>query len=381
MTRNAPTPAEQAASTAREWKRRSHIAQALILVIFIAGVLYVADTVVGGSLFRNPYHLTVHLPQAAGLHEGSVVTYRGQRIGEVIEVRLGTEPGVGAVAELEIESDVEIPWDSAMEVRNLSAVGEQYLDVRPRSDGGPWLARGATVPVADTSVPVSVPDVLAHAQGLMSRLDVADIRTIADETSAIFGSGEEDVDLRALAIEMETAFALLRRLEPDLTALARRAEKPLATVADLSPEIRQLSRDLEEISASLAAATPDIRRTVTTSLDLLPRLDRWWREVAPELRRMLRAGVPVTEMAARHLRGLQHWLDWAPMQADVMAASTRDGSGRVALVPKILKNCVYDKSTQRDIQDTRRREPRTDVHCTDPPAGTQGRGSATVPQQ
>ncbi|QSR27547.1 MCE family protein [Nocardioides aromaticivorans] len=375
------TPAEELASSARLWRRRIHTAQVLILVILVAGVLYVADTVVGGSLFRNPYHLTVELPQAAGLHEGSVVTYRGQRIGEVTAVRLSDAEGVGAVAELEIESDVEIPTDSAMEVRNLSAVGEQYLDVRPRTDSGPFLADGATVPVASTSVPVNVPDVLAHAQGLMSHLDVADIRTIADETAAIFGNGDEDVDLRALAIEMETAFAMLRRLEPDLTTLARRSEKPLATVADLSPEIRRMAADLEAIAAALADATPALRRTVVTSLDLLPRLERWWRAASPELRRLLRSGVPLTEMAARHLRGLQHWLDWVPLQADVMAGSTRGGSGRVVLVPRILKNCVYDRSVQRDIQDLTRREPVTGVRCTDPPEGTQGRGSANVPQQ
>src|SRR5690606_16792103 len=109
--------------------------------------------------------------------------------------------------------------------------------------------------------------------------------------------------------------------------------------------------DLEGIARSLAQATPDIRRTVTTSLDLLPRLDRWWRELSPQLRSLLRSGVPLTEMAAGHLRGLHHWLDWVPLQADVMAGSTRDGSGRVLLVPRILKNCVYDRSVQRDIQD------------------------------
>ena len=372
---------DQVASSARQWRRRLHTAQVLIILIMIGGVVYVADTVVGGSLFRDPYELTVELPQAAGLHEGSVVTYRGQRVGEVVAVRLSADAGIGAVAELEIDSDVEIPRDTAVEVRNLSAVGEQYLDVRPRSDGGPYLAEGATIPVEAASIPVSVPDVLAHAQGLMSRLDVRDIRVIADETAAIFGDGEQDVDLRALAIEMETAFAMLRRLEPDLTVLARRAERPLATIADLSPDIRQLTRDLEAIAKALAAATPDIRRTVITSLDLLPRLDRWWRNASPQLRRMLRSGVPVTEMAARHLRGLQHWLDWAPLQADVMAGSTRGGSGRVLLVPRILKNCVYDRRVQRDIQDTSRRKPPMDVRCTDPPAGTQGRGSATVPQQ
>ena len=123
------------------------------------------------------------------------------------------------------------------------------------------------------------------------------------------------------------------------------------------------------------------RPSVVTSLDLLPRLERWWRAASPELRRLLRSGVPLTEMAARHLRGLQHWLDWVPLQADVMAGSTRGGSGRVVLVPRILKNCVYDRSVQRDIQDLSRREPVTDVRCTDPPDGTQGRGSANVPRQ
>lgn len=376
-----PTPAEAVASTARMWRRRIRVAQSLILVILVGGVVYVADTVVGGSLFHHPYAVSVELPQAAGLHEGSVVTYRGQRIGEVTDVRLSAEPGVGVVARLEIESGVKVPRDSAMEVRNLSAVGEQYLDVRPASADGPFLADGATVPVSATSVPLAVPDVLAHAQRLMSHLDVADVHTIATETAAIFGDNEQDVDLRALAIELESAFAMLRRLEPDLTRLAQQAETPLTTVDDLSPEIRRLSTDLEAVAASLAKATPAVRSTVTTAIDLVPRLERWWQATSPQLRRMLRAGVPLTEMAARHLRGLQHWLDWAPLQADVMAGSTRDGSGRVVLVPRILKNCVYDRSVQRDIQDTSRREPRTDVRCTDPPKGTQGRGSAEVPQQ
>ncbi|WP_435769792.1 MlaD family protein [Nocardioides sp. SYSU DS0651] len=373
--------AQRAASGARLWRRRIRTAQALILVILVGGVVYVADTVVGGSLFRDPYRVTVELPQAAGLHEGSVVNYRGQRIGEVVDVRLSDRPGVAAVAELEIESHVDIPRDSAMQVRNLSAVGEQYLDVRPRTDEGPFLTDGATVPVDETTVPLGVPEVLAHAQELMRHIDVADIRTIATETEAIFGDGAENVQLRALAIELETAFAMLRRLEPDLTRLARTAQAPLQTMQDLSPEVRRLSGDLAAIAEALAEATPDIRATVVTSLDLLPRLDRFWREASPELRRLLRDGVPLTEMAARHLRGLHHWLDWAPLQAKVMAGSTRDGSGRVLLVPRILKNCVYDRSHQRDVSQLERRKPRTDVRCTDPPPGTQGRGSANVPRQ
>ncbi|HWJ82323.1 MAG TPA: MlaD family protein [Nocardioides sp.] len=373
--------ANAAAAGARAWHRRVRIAQALILVIFVAGMVYIADTVVGGSLFHRPTSMTVELPDAAGLHQGSVVTYRGQRIGEVTDVRLSDEPGVAAVAEISVESSVDIPVDSRFEVRDLSAVGEQYLDVRPQTADGPYLADGAVVPVRRTSVPTALPTVLAHAQSLMSHLDVADIRTITHETQTIFGSSGDDVDLRALSMELESAFAMLRRLEPQLTRLVRDGEQPLSTVSALSPEIRGLSTDLEDVAAALAQATPAVRRTVVTALDLLPRLDRWWRQASPEVRHLLADGVPLTDMAARHLRGLEHWLDWAPMQASVMAGSTRDGSGRVLLVPRILKNCVYDRSVQRDIQDLSRRPPPTGVRCTDPPPGTQMRGSANVPRQ
>ena len=42
-----PTPVEAVAATARMWQRRIRVAQSLILVILVGGVVHVADTVVG----------------------------------------------------------------------------------------------------------------------------------------------------------------------------------------------------------------------------------------------------------------------------------------------------------------------------------------------
>lgn len=378
VRRNAAAAAH---SSARTWQRRARLAQVLILAVLIGGVVYVADTVVGGSLFRDPYTLRVELAEAGGLHEGSVVTYRGQRIGEVSAVGLtGRTGGATVVAELSVDEDVAIPRESDFEVRNLSAVGEQYLDVRPRTDTGPLYGDGDTVALADTSTPLTVPEVLADAQGLMRNLDPADIRSIAEETAAVFDSGD-DVDLRALSIELEAAFVLLQDLEPTLTRLVRRAETPLRTGLDLGDELRSVATDLALIASSFRAATPDVRSTVLTATDLLPRLQRFWDESSPELRTLLTEGVPLTDMSKAHLRGLHHWLDWVPLQAEAMARATRDGSGRVLLVPRVLKNCVYTPKHHRDYHDTSRREPPTDVRCTDPPPGTQARGSASVPDQ
>ncbi|TYL52073.1 MCE family protein [Nocardioides sp. BGMRC 2183] len=369
------------ASSARVWRRRAHLAQALILLVLIGGVVYVADTIVGGSLFHRPYALWVELPAAGGVHEGSVVTYRGQRIGEVSDVALtGRTEGATVVAELSIDQGVEIPRDSDFEVRNLSAVGEQYLDVRPRRDGGTLYADGDTVPATRTSIPLTVPEVLADAQALMRNLDPADIATIAEETAALF-EGSEEVDLRALSIEMEAAFALLKDLEPTLTRVVEGAETPLRTGVALDEDLRAIARDLALVATSFESASPAIRSTVVNATDLLPRVEELWRTASPRLRSILRNGLPLTTMAADHLQGLHHWLDWVPLQADAMAGSTRDGSGRVLLVPRILKNCVYTPNHQRDLHDISRRDPATDVRCTDPPNGTQARGSRNVPDQ
>ena len=127
---SSATAADQAAAGARLWQRRVRTAQVLILVILIGGVIYVADTVVGGSLFRNPYTLSVQLPQAAGLHQGSVVTYRGQRIGEVVDVRLGDKPGVGAVAELEIDLERRLARVGSVELREGDDIEVMIADKR-----------------------------------------------------------------------------------------------------------------------------------------------------------------------------------------------------------------------------------------------------------
>ncbi|GAB2983529.1 MlaD family protein [Nocardioides montaniterrae] len=376
-----PSPAELASAGARRWKRRAHLAQALILAVLIMGVVYVADTVVGGSLFHHPYHLTVQLPQAAGLHKGSVVTYRGQTIGEVTDVRLtGDARGDVVEAEVAINHGVRVPRASTMSVLDLSAVGEQYLDIRPTTDTGAMYADGDTVPLTRTTTPISVPQVLADAQGLMRHLDVKDIRTISDETAKIFG-GPGDVDLRALAVDLESAFAMLRQLEPTLTELVQHAQVPLTTAMEMSPEIRRISHNLALVTSALREASPSIRRLVVDGTDLLPRLDRWWRGARPTLASLLGHGLPLSVLAATHLRGLNTWLDWGPLQMDAMTGMTRGGSGRVVLVPRVLKFCVYSPDRRRDIFDTSRRRAYLDERCTNPPPQTQARGSANVPQQ
>src|ERR1700736_3873032 len=79
--------------------------------------------------------VTVELPATGGLYRFSNVTYRGVQMGKVTAV--GLTPN-GAKATLALDTSPKIPADLKAEVLSISAVGEYYLDLRPRTDSGPY---------------------------------------------------------------------------------------------------------------------------------------------------------------------------------------------------------------------------------------------------
>ena len=72
------------------------------------------------------------------------------------------------------------------------------------------------------------------------------------------------------------------------------------------------------------------------------------------------------------------WLDYVPLQAKAMIAGTRDGSGRVVLVPNPSKTCKYD--TKQRLPDEIPRSPARDGHCTKVDPLIQQRGAQYLPR-
>ena len=89
-------------------------------------------------------------PRRAACTSSRNVTYRGVQVGKVTDVKL-TENA--AEATLTLDTSPKIPADLQADVRSVSAVGEQYVDLRPRTDSGPYLQDGSVIPVDDTTHP------------------------------------------------------------------------------------------------------------------------------------------------------------------------------------------------------------------------------------
>src|SRR5690606_26372346 len=81
----------------------------------------------------------LHLPATGGLYEFSNVTYRGIEVGKVTDIRPTRD---GVTVTMSLNTPPKIPADLSANVRSVSAVGEQYVDLEPRSDSGPYLKDG-----------------------------------------------------------------------------------------------------------------------------------------------------------------------------------------------------------------------------------------------
>ena len=134
--------------------------------------------------------VTLELPAAGGLYRFSNVTYRGVQIGKVTAVKLTPS---GAEATLSLDSSPKIPADLQAEVRSVSAVGEQYVDLRPRTDSPPYLHDGSVIPMRDTTIPQPVGPMLDQVSALINSIPKDKLSALLDESFKGFNGAGYDL--------------------------------------------------------------------------------------------------------------------------------------------------------------------------------------------
>lgn len=192
------------------------------------------------------YRVTLHLPTAGGLYANGNVTYRGTEVGRVESVAL-TNTGVDAV--LSLKSGVPIPADLDAEVHSQTAIGEQFVALRPRNGNGPVLKDGDQIPVDRTSVPPDINSLLAATNRGIQAIPHDNLKTVIDEGyTAVGGLGPE-----------------LSRLVKGTTALAIDARKNLDALITLTDQSQPVLDSQTKTSGAIAAWAANIA-TVTGEL-------------------------------------------------------------------------------------------------------------------
>lgn len=221
-----------------------------VITALSVGLYFFAYMQVPSRLFgAGRYTVTVQLPQAGGLYEGGNVTYRGVEVGRVQDVRL---TNTGAEAVLRLNSDIDIPADLTAEVHSMSAVGEQYLALAPRSGNGPRLKDGAVIPADRTSIPPGINSLLAATNRGLKAIPQENLKTVVDEAYiGVGGLGPE-----------------LSRLIAGATTLAIDARKnldPLVTLIDESKPLLDSQVDSADSLQAWAAHLANITKQLQTN--------------------------------------------------------------------------------------------------------------------
>ncbi|WP_227463049.1 MULTISPECIES: MCE family protein [Nocardia] len=200
------------------------------------------------------YRVTAEFVDSSGLYAGALVTYRGVDVGHV--TRIDFVAG-GAVVQLQLRSGEQIPSDTGAAIKSMSAIGEQYVDLTPRSAGSPYLTAGSNIPQERTTVAVPTGLVLDTTQALLRSVSSEALRTAVDETfQAVNGAGP------AVASLIESSADLIDLAQADIgstRALIEDAEPLLNTGNSVRTEIRTSTRDLAEFADQLARSNTTVR--------------------------------------------------------------------------------------------------------------------------
>lgn len=303
------------------------------LIAFVAlaaiGVVYVAGTYLGliDRLLGRGLHLHATLPDSGGLFVGSEVTYRGVKIGKVTAMEI--DPA-GLRADLSLQDGVRIPRDAAIHVHNLSAVGEQYLDIEPASGAGPFAREGDTLVGNAASLPVDEADLLVDLDAFVNSVDRDDLKTVINEAGTMFGGtagalegliDNGDVVLRAAVQNEDATFRLLDNGRVVLRTQQRNARA-----------LRGFSRDLADLSSTLKRRDPQLRDILEGGAASAREVTKLMKGLAPTLPIFLSDLVTLNQVVTVRLSALEQLLVTFPLVVSSGFTGTPgDGYGHINL--------------------------------------------------
>jgi phospholipid/cholesterol/gamma-HCH transport system substrate-binding protein len=231
-----------------------------LLLIAVFGVGYTgfryAD--LGNVLGATTYPVTMRLTDSGGIFTGADVTYRGVSVGRVGPLTLTAD---GVDVQLDIErSAPSIPAQTKAAVRNLSAIGEQYVDLQPTVDGGKMLESGSVIPVSRTTVPVSVEDLVVNLDDVVRTVPLDSLRTVVDQLGVAFADTAQPLQ-KLLDTSSEFTAAAQGAL-PQTTALLRDGRTVLTTQNQTAGQFKDFSSSLALLADQLKTSDPDLRRLI-----------------------------------------------------------------------------------------------------------------------
>ncbi|QOV38727.1 MCE family protein [Streptomyces ferrugineus] len=337
--------------------------------ITAVGVSYVGAEYTGlvDTVLDRGYTVRADFPDSGGVFPGAEVTYRGVPVGKVGALHLTGQGGVSIALDIE-DGAPSIPADTLAVVANRSAVGEQYVDLQPRTADGPYLLDGSGIPRRNTRVPLPTTDMVLSLDRLVNSVGKKDLKVTIDELGEAFaGTGP---NLSRLVDSGNDLVESASDALPETIALIEDSRKVLKTQADQGSSIKSFADDLAALTAQLKASDGDLRKLIGNARPAAQEVNSLLKSVSPELSVLLANLISGGQVTLARLPGVAQALVTFPvMVAGSYTVVPGDGTTHFGLVVNAddPPACTQGYGTpRRDPSDTSTREANTRARCTLP---------------
>ncbi len=327
------------------------------------------------------YVVKLDLAQAGGIFSNADVTYRGVSVGRVGALAL---TATGVVADLDIsDSAPAIPVRLHAAVADLSAVGEQYVDLRPDTASGPYLAAGAVIPQRDTQLPLPVTNLLNSVNTLALSLPLGTLRDLLNEMAT--GFGRQGTDLAAILDGNNALVRALSATAPQTISLINDGKTVLATQIAESGELNSFAASTRLLARQLKASDPDLSRLLRDAPKAAAQVADLLAGTNPGLATLVANLLTTSEVTLTRGRALEELLSALP--ADIAAGSTviTNAGANFGMALTFFRplpcTAGYGGTVHRTGLDTSPPPPlNASASCTEPAgSGVDVRGSANAP--
>jgi phospholipid/cholesterol/gamma-HCH transport system substrate-binding protein len=353
-------------------------------LISILGLSFTGIRYAGlGKYFQDQgYVVSADFVDSGGIFTGAEVTNRGVPQGKVVSMTLRPD---GVRVGLRMKPGTKIPKDVKAFVDNRSAVGEQYVDLQPQSDSGPFLGQGDVISRDRTGIPVQPTQLLVNLDRFVTSIDTRDVTVVLDELGQAFeGTGNS---LQRLVDEGDRLTEAATAHLPQTKKLIEDGRVVLATQRDTSGQFQSFNRDLADLTGQLRASDPDFRRlfangtqSANETVDLLESN----RSALPILLDNL---VTVAQVQSIRLPAIKQILVTYPnVIAGGFTVVPNDGTTHFGLAstgqPPPCTTGGYQQTQRRDPADLKLRTPNLNAYCAmkSPPGPSNVRGAQNAPR-
>lgn len=294
-------------------------------VMIAVAVGYIGSLGVRVGLPAHRTDVSMQVADVNGLVVGSNVLLRGVPVGKVSKVRTSVDR---ATVDFYIGEQFRVPVDSDVRLENLSALGESYIELVPRSQRGPMFRNGDRIATESVIQPASISELATSFARVLKQLDSGSLQRITAEADTALPPPN------AVLPNLSRTSSLLRNTAADLHGRGRELLDNVQVLlgnagwlgpvlADLTPMVDTFNPHLRSLFSTFPAAVDLGAPEIYYKLDaFLARIQKLLDENGGDLKVLGEAFQP-------HLKGIAGALlnfDTGEILANVLDGLPKDGT-------------------------------------------------------